>query len=123
MVAGGLPTPNDDHAAAIAQFALDICDAIKQFPRPDGKTFQIRVGIDTGPVVAGVIGRRKFAYDLWGDTVNIASRMEATGEAQRIQVTSQLYEQLKDQFQFEQRGYVVVKGRGLMMTYWLLGRL
>nr|WP_255523566.1 adenylate/guanylate cyclase domain-containing protein [Nodosilinea sp. LEGE 06152] len=123
MVAGGLPTPNDDHAAAIAQFALDICDAIKQFQRPDGKTFQIRVGINTGPVVAGVIGRRKFAYDLWGDTVNIASRMEATGEAQRIQVTPNLYERLKDQFQFEQRGYVAVKGRGQMMTYWLVGRL
>ncbi|WP_017300743.1 adenylate/guanylate cyclase domain-containing protein [Nodosilinea nodulosa] len=123
MVAGGLPTPFDDHAPAIAQFALDICDAIKQFPRPDGKTFQIRVGINTGPVVAGVIGRRKFAYDLWGDTVNIASRMEATGEAQRIQVTPELYERLKDQFEFEQRGYVAVKGRGQMMTYWLVGRL
>ncbi|PSN16538.1 diguanylate cyclase [filamentous cyanobacterium CCT1] len=123
MVAGGLPVPNDDHAVAIAQFALDICDAIKQFQRPDGKTFQIRVGINTGPVVAGVIGRRKFAYDLWGDTVNIASRMEATGEAQRIQVTPELYERLKDQFQFEQRGYVAVKGRGQMMTYWLVGRL
>ncbi|WOD41082.1 adenylate/guanylate cyclase domain-containing protein [Nodosilinea sp. E11] len=123
MVAGGLPTPNDDHAEAIAQFALDICDAIKQFPRPDGQTFQIRVGINTGPVVAGVIGRRKFAYDLWGDTVNIASRMEATGEAQRIQVTPNLYEKLKDKYQFESRGYVAVKGRGQMVTYWLVGRL
>ncbi|MGB3201335.1 MAG: adenylate/guanylate cyclase domain-containing protein, partial [Nodosilinea sp.] len=122
MVAGGLPTPNDDHAAAIAQFALDICEAIQQFPRPDGEIFQIRVGINTGPVVAGVIGRRKFAYDLWGDTVNIASRMEATGEAQRIQVTPDLYERLKDQFRFEPRGYVAVKGRGQMMTYWLVGR-
>lgn len=123
MVAGGLPSANDDHAAAIAQFALDICDAIKQFPRPDGKTLQIRVGINTGPVVAGVIGRRKFAYDLWGDTVNIASRMEATGEAQRIQVTPDLYERLKDTFEFEQRGYVAVKGRGQMLTYWLVGKL
>ena len=123
MVAGGLPSPNDDHAEAIAQFALDICDAIKQFPRPDGKTFQIRVGINTGPVVAGVIGRRKFAYDLWGDTVNIASRMEATGEAQRIQVTPNLYEKLKDKFQFEARGHIAVKGRGQMPTYWLVGRL
>jgi adenylate cyclase len=123
MVAGGLPSPHDDHAEAIAQFALDICDAIEQFARPDGKTFQIRVGINTGPVVAGVIGRRKFAYDLWGDTVNIASRMEATGEAQRIQVTPNLYEKLKDKFQFEPRGHVAVKGRGQMMTYWLVGRL
>ncbi len=123
MVAGGLPSANDDHAEAIAQFALDICEAIKQFPRPDGKTFQIRVGINTGPVVAGVIGRRKFAYDLWGDTVNIASRMEATGEAQRIQVTPNLYENLKDKFQFESRGHIAVKGRGQMLTYWLVGRL
>jgi PAS domain S-box-containing protein len=122
MVAGGLPSPQDDHAEGIAQFALDICDAIKQFQRPDGQPFQIRVGINTGPVVAGVIGRRKFAYDLWGDTVNIASRMEATGEPQRIQVTPELYEKLKHRFQFEQRGYVAVKGRGQMMTYWLVGR-
>ncbi len=122
MVAGGLPTPQNDHDAAIAQFALDICEAIQQFSRPDGTPFRIRVGINTGPVVAGVIGRRKFAYDLWGDTVNIASRMEATGEPQRIQVTPELYEKLKDTFLLESRGYVGVKGRGQMATYWLVGR-
>jgi adenylate cyclase len=122
MVAGGLPLPQEGHDAAIAQFALDICEAIKQYERPDGSRFQIRIGINTGPVVAGVIGRRKFAYDLWGDTVNIASRMEATGEPQRIQVTPELYEKLKDKFLFEPRGYVAVKGRGQMMTYWLVGR-
>ncbi|MEY3296842.1 MAG: hypothetical protein RLZZ597_102 [Cyanobacteriota bacterium] len=122
MVAGGLPTPQDNHEAAIAQFALDICEAIQRFPRPDGAPFKIRIGIHTGPVVAGVIGRRKFAYDLWGDTVNIASRMETTGLPQRIQVTPELYEKLKDQFLFEPRGHVAVKGRGQMATYWLLGR-
>ena len=123
MVAGGLPTTDDDNAEGIAHFALDICEAIKQYSRPDGQPFQIRVGINTGSVVAGVIGRRKFAYDLWGDTVNIASRMEATGEAQRIQVTPELYEKIKDKFLLEPRGHVAVKGRGHMMTYWLLGRI
>jgi adenylate cyclase len=122
MVAGGLPSPNDYHTESIAQFALDIREAIKDFRRPDSFPFQLRIGIHTGPVVAGVIGRRKFAYDLWGDTVNIASRMEATGEAQRIQVTPELYEKLQDKFLFEKRGYVGVKGRGQMMTYWLVAR-
>ncbi len=122
MVAGGLPAPQDNHDEAIAQFAHDICEAIKQFTRPDGQTFKLRVGINSGPVVAGVIGRRKFAYDLWGDTVNIASRMEATGEPQRIQVTPELYERLKHTFRFEPRGPVAVKGRGQMTTFWLVGR-
>jgi PAS domain S-box-containing protein len=122
MVAGGLPTSKPDHNEAIAQFALDIVEAIKQFPRPDGNCFQLRVGINTGPVVAGVIGQRKFAYDLWGDTVNIASRMEATGAGQKIQVTPELYAILKDKFILQKRGHITVKGRGQMTTYWLLGR-
>ncbi|MBD2258410.1 adenylate/guanylate cyclase domain-containing protein [Pseudanabaena sp. FACHB-2040] len=122
MVAGGLPTVRPDHTMAIARMALDMRDAIQHFQRPDGKPFQLRIGINTGPVVAGVIGRRKFAYDLWGDTVNIASRMEATGEPQRIQVTPGLYECLKDEFLLEKRGFVAVKGRGQMTTYWLIGR-
>lgn len=122
MVAGGLPTPKPDHNEAIAQFALDILEAITRFTRPDGSPFQLRIGINTGPVVAGVIGQRKFAYDLWGDTVNIASRMETTGESQKIQVTPELFEILKDKFVFQKRGFVAVKGRGQMMTYWLLGK-
>jgi adenylate cyclase len=122
MVAGGLPTARPDHNIAIARMALDMQQAIGHFQRPDGRPFQLRIGINTGPVVAGVIGRRKFAYDLWGDTVNVASRMEATGEPQRIQVTPELYESLKHHFIFEQRGFVIVKGRGQMLTYWLVGK-
>lgn len=122
MVAGGLPMSRPDHNIAIARMALDMQDAMQHFRRPDGGPFQLRIGINTGPVVAGVIGKRKFAYDLWGDTVNIASRMEATGEPERIQVTPDLYEDLKDDFVFEPRGHVIVKGRGQMTTYWLKGR-
>ena len=122
MVAGGLPTAKPDHNEAIAQFALDIVEAIQGFTRPNGQPFQLRVGINTGPVVAGVIGQRKFAYDLWGDTVNIASRMETTGEGQKIQVTPELYNLLQEKFVLKKRGYVAVKGRGSMTTYWLLGR-
>ena len=122
MVAGGLPAAKPDHNESIAQFALDILAAIQGFTRPDGKPFQLRIGINTGPVVAGVIGQRKFAYDLWGDTVNIANRMEATGEGQKIQVTPELYQILKDKFVLQRRGHVAVKGRGQMTTYWLLGK-
>ncbi len=122
MVAGGLPGAKEGHNEAIALFALDVLEVIKGFIRPDGQAFQLRIGINTGPVVAGVIGQRKFAYDLWGDTVNIASRMETTGEGQKIQVTPELYEILKDKFMLQKRGYVPVKGRGPMTTYWLLGK-
>jgi class 3 adenylate cyclase len=102
--------------------ALDMQQAITQFKRPDGRPFQLRIGINTGPVIAGVIGMRKFAYDLWGDTVNIASRMETTGMGGRIQVTPEVYNRLKQRFTFEPRGPVLVKGRGQMDSFWLTGR-
>ena len=121
MVVGGLPTPRADHADAIAQMALEMQQAITDFKRDNGEPFQVRIGIHTGPVVAGVIGMKRFAYDLWGDTVNVASRMESQGIAGNIQVTAEIYEQLKDKYNFEKRGTIAVKGKGEMITYWLKG--
>ena len=120
MVVGGLPMPRDDHAEAIAQMALGMQAKIAKLSADTGEKLAIRVGINSGPVVAGVIGVSKFTYDLWGDTVNVAARMEATGFAGRIQVTDVTYELLKDKYLFERRGVIQVKGKGNMMTYWLL---
>ncbi len=129
MVVGGLPVAKADHAEAIANMALDMQAVMEQFKAqtilgeiPGLEQFQIRIGINTGSVVAGVIGIKKFIYDLWGDAVNIASRMESSGEPGRIQVTEATYERLKYQYQFEARGLISVKGRGQMNTYWLLNR-
>ncbi|MGJ3248042.1 MAG: PAS domain S-box protein [Elainellaceae cyanobacterium] len=122
MVVGGLPTPRPDHLEAIAEMALDMQQRIAYFQRDDGQPFQLRIGINTGPVVAGVIGIKKFTYDLWGDTVNIASRMETQGIQGRIQVTDQVYEHLQDRYLFEKREPLHVKGWGNMTTYWLIGR-
>lgn len=122
MVAAGLPIPRADHAAAIANMALDMQDQITEF-QEQGHQFQLRIGIHTGPVVAGVIGMTKFIYDLWGDTVNVASRMESHGEPGRIQVTAKTYHQLKDKFYLKPRGFCDIKGKGKMITYWLQNRL
>lgn len=122
MAAAGLPTPRADHIDAVASMALDMQAAIKQFQRPDGQSFQLRIGISTGPVIAGVIGVRKFAYDLWGDTVNLASRMESTGVPERIQVTAEVYERLRHRYHLESRGMVFIKGQGNLESYWLLSR-
>ena len=122
MVVGGLPMPRDDHAEAIAQMALGMQAKIAKLCADTGEKLAIRVGINSGPVVAGVIGVSKFTYDLWGDTVNVAARMEATGFAGRIQVTDVTYELLKDKYLLERRGVIQVKGKGNMMTYWLLGK-
>ncbi|MBL1177087.1 adenylate/guanylate cyclase domain-containing protein [Pantanalinema sp. GBBB05] len=123
MVVGGVPTPRPDHAAAIAEMALDMQDAIVKFNQETGESFSIRIGISTGPVVAGVIGTKKFIYDLWGDTVNTASRMESQGLPNHIQVTAATYHDLHNQYQFEERGSIDIKGKGEMMTYWLKAKI
>lgn len=119
MVAGGLPIPRLDHLEAIADMALDMQSAIGDFKTDLDRPFQIRIGIHTGPVVAGVIGTKKFTYDLWGDTVNVAFRMESQGLPGYIQVTAAIYDRLKDEYVFEERGTITVKGKGEMITYWL----
>ncbi|GAB4180699.1 MAG: hypothetical protein Fur006_15190 [Coleofasciculaceae cyanobacterium] len=122
MVVAGLPMPRSDHADAIAQMALDMQQALDKVNAKTGESFSMRIGINSGSVVAGVIGLKKFSYDLWGDTVNTASRMESLGIPGTIQVTAQTYEQLQDKFLFEERGVISVKGKGEMTTYLLKGR-
>ena len=122
MVVGGLPTPRHDHAEAIAQMAIDMLDEIAQFRTETGETLNMRIGINTGPVVAGVIGTNKFIYDLWGDTVNVASRMESYGIAGNIQVSPETYNILRDKYLFKERGVIPIKGKGNMTTYILTGR-
>jgi adenylate cyclase len=122
MVAGGLPEPRADHVEAVVELALEMQAEFARLCESLGLGLAIRIGIDTGPVVAGVIGRHKFTYDLWGDTVNTASRMESHGVAGRIQVTQTTYRHLQDHYRFEERGEVEVKGKGLQRTYLLVGR-
>ena len=122
MVAAGLPKPRPDHAIAIAEMALDMQEAITEYNEETGEIFKLRIGINTGPVVAGVIGIKKFSYDLWGDTVNTASRMESHGLPGCIQVTATTYELLQHKYQFEERGPIPIKGKGQMITYLLKGR-
>ena len=122
MAVGGLPTPRPDHVEAVAEMALDMQKVVTKLNAGDRKSFELRIGISTGPVVAGIIGSKKFIYDLWGDTVNIASRMESLGQLGAIQVSEPTYERLKDKYTFERRGKIEVKGKGKMTTYFLTGR-
>lgn len=120
MAVAGLPKPRRDHAESIAQMALDMQSAVAEYNAQTGSSFSLRIGINSGPVVAGVIGIKKFSYDLWGDTVNTASRMESHGIPGQIQVTPTVYERLCDRYLFEQRESVQIKGKGEMTTYLLI---
>jgi len=120
MVAGGLPDPRNDHLEAMARLALEMNANFQQTSSPFG-TLNLRIGLHTGSVIAGVIGVRKFIYDVWGDTVNTASRLESHGVTGRVHVSDAVYERLKDRFEFESRGTVELRGRGPMQTYFLNG--
>ena len=121
MVVGGLPGQSPDHVERVADMAIELCEQVRRIARqPD---LQFRVGIHVGPIVAGVIGVKKFIYDVWGDTVNVASRMESHGIPGAIQVTSAVYERLRDRYRFEERGLVDIRGKGQLQTWFLVGRV
>ncbi len=122
MVASGVPTPRTDHAQALAKMGLDMLKFTESLPVQNGTQINFRIGINSGPLVAGVIGKKKFHYDVWGASVNTASRMESHGVPGKIQVTMDTYRILKDEFIFEPRGILDVKGKGNMETWFLVGR-
>ena len=121
MVAAGVPTPRPDHARALALVGLDMIAAMREHEELAALGLELRIGINSGPVVAGVIGRKRFLYDLWGDAVNTASRMESHGAAGRIQITRATYELLADEFVCEPRGTIIVKGKGEIEVWYLVG--
>ena len=124
MVAAGLPEPHANHATAAAEMALEMIQAVVHSEEGNsGQPLRLRVGLNSGPVIAGIIGKKKFSYDLWGDVVNVASRMESHGIAGEIQVTSKTYELLKDKYDLKFRGKLDIKGKEMMETYLLKGRL
>jgi class 3 adenylate cyclase len=122
MVVGGLPEPTADHAERVADMALALSDELTHMKTGTGDALSCRMGIHIGPAVAGVIGSKKFIYDVWGDTVNTASRMESHGIPNRIQVTRPVFQRLERRYRFEPRGVIDVKGKGPMETWFLLGR-
>lgn len=123
MAASGIPIERPDHAEAAVNMALSMLTVLAEVNASSGNNLNIRIGLHCGPVVAGVIGVKKFIYDLWGDTVNTASRMESHGEAGKIHVTEALYNKLRDKYRFQERGNIEIKGKGSMKTYFVLGKL
>ena len=119
MVAGGLSVPRPDHAEACAELALHLLEEIERLNHEYDTAVRLRIGIATGPVVAGVIGRGRFAYDLWGETINLACRLESTGEAGKIQIAESTYERLKSKYQFKPKHLVDMKGCDPLSAYWL----
>jgi len=122
MAAAGIPAPRDDHARALALIGLDMLSAVEATGPMGDLGLELRIGINSGPVVAGVIGRKRFLYDLWGDAVNVADRMQTHGTPGRIQVTRATYELLKDEFVLEPRGTIEVRGKGEMETWYLVSK-
>lgn len=123
MAVGGLPMPCANHAERVARMAIDMQGAIRDFNTRHLTRLALRVGVHTGPVVAGIIGRRKFSYDLWGDTVNLASRMESHGQPGEVQVSEATKKKLGDTFDFEPRGPIQIKGKGALPTFLLRQKL
>ena len=122
MVAAGVPTARPDHATVLARLALDMLEYVKREEFLGGRHIEIRIGLNSGPLIAGVIGRKKFFYALWGDMVNTASRMESHGESGKIQITRATYELVRDEFECEYLGEITVKGKGRMEAWHLLDR-
>ncbi len=122
MVVGGLPEPRANHAEAVAEMALGMLRAIADLNRERGSTLSLRIGMNSGPVVAGVIGHKKFTYDLWGAAVNLANRMQSSGVTNRVNVPAGTYELLRDKFDLTERGLVSCKGLGEITTYLLDGK-
>jgi class 3 adenylate cyclase len=122
MVVSGAPRRRKDHAQALAHLALDIRAYISQRSSPGGEGINFRIGMNSSPIIAGVIGKRKFHYDVWGDTVNVASRMETFGIPGKIQLAKDTYDLIKDDFVCESRGDIDIKGKGIMETWFLKDR-